>query len=353
MNLHRGLVVGQLVKLRRKRRRWNGGYIHAQKDGRDLFIIERQVGETRYHLSTGAHSWKAALEQLERFEAAPHLYEKGGGVGAEAPLYVTEQLVIDFLKHQSAVKRVSALHAYDTGRYLEHWLADLAGVNLRHVGIEVLHRALDARRSCRPKRIAALKVFCGWLREKRGALNPATDTTMNLRVPQSEPEQYRHQKAVPVAHVRRVLAKLRPEARDCLRVLASTGMHLSELVHFAREGELVKRPRGAVTLVTKHKSGEPHLLDLVGPTAAAAGRIHRRGYVPSKLSGEMKTACLKARVPEFGTGVIRHSVATWAAERGVPLAEIAVSLGHKDPRTTRRFYLSHHAAPPRLKLPRL
>src|SRR5688572_17110863 len=96
------------------RRRWPGGYIHRQEDGRDLYVIELERGgkdgvRRRYHVSTRAHGLKAAMEHLERFEANPLAYDPAG-VAPEAPLRLTDDLVAEFKRWQLA-KPVTKKHA--------------------------------------------------------------------------------------------------------------------------------------------------------------------------------------------------------------------------------------------------
>jgi hypothetical protein len=63
---------------RGERRKWPGGYIHRQKDGRDLYIIEKQVRGQRFSVSTRAHSLPAAMEHLRRWESDPAGYNPLG-----------------------------------------------------------------------------------------------------------------------------------------------------------------------------------------------------------------------------------------------------------------------------------
>jgi integrase len=49
----------------------------------------------------------------------------------------------------------------------------------------------------------------------------------------------------------------------------------------------------------------------------------------------------KVGIPVFTPGWLRHSVATWAIDSGAGPASVAAILGHKSPRTTRKFYAVH------------
>ena len=69
--------------------------------------------------------------------------------------------------------------------------------------------------------------------------------------------------------------------------------------------------------------------------AGAFDRVHFQTAV--------KSACLAAEIPPFGTGQLRHSVATWAINAGADPTAVSAFLGHRSPRTTRKFYATHAA----------
>ena len=51
----------------------------------------------------------------------------------------------------------------------------------------------------------ALKGFTAWLRREKGLLKRGEDPTLDLQVPHAEPEKLRRRKAVPFAHVQKLL----------------------------------------------------------------------------------------------------------------------------------------------------
>src|SRR5690606_7542357 len=59
-------------------RKWRGGFIRKEKSGRDAYIIRRRIAGTRYCVSTRCSTLAAALQELARFELAPHDYAPGG-----------------------------------------------------------------------------------------------------------------------------------------------------------------------------------------------------------------------------------------------------------------------------------
>ena len=334
------------------RERWPGGYVHKEADGRSLFIIEKMVRGQRFHLSTRAHSLRAAMAQLERFEADPNAYAPEGDQ-PEAPLVMTDELVQKFYRWQVG-KGTSHRHARETVHLLSMWLVDFKGKDLRRVTLrDDINPALDERKTRRQHRIISLKVFYSWLRRKEGLLVTAQDPTLDLAVPQAVPEKHRRRKAVPWATVAACFAHLSPAYRDVLQVMAATGWHFSELERFARGGDsrLEVLPEGSTTpkgqpllavAVVRHKTGGLARTPIVEAAhLEAARRIRERGELPRKVNDALASACGAAKVEKFTIGMMRHSVATWAIEQGASPQTTAEYLNHADKRTTLRFYADH------------
>jgi len=337
------------------------GYIHRQKNGLDLFIIERKVRGRRYHVSTGAHTLTAAKAQLERFEIDPAGY-RPDGVDSER-LQLTDELVEEW-EAFSIAKGNGRVYTRDHGRKLLRWALALNGADLRKLTLRQLREGLQGL-SARKHRIIALKSFFTWLRTEKGLLTTAQDATLDLKVPQASPEKHRRRKVVPWEHVEKVLEHLRGKASaaatrqpgpydklepgadaarraDCLLLLTATGWHVTELERFIRGGELLRQAGGDVlaVLVVRHKGGELARTPITHREhLEAAERLRASGEVPRNLQKEHVAACIVAGVPPFGLGVMRHSVATWAVEAGAAPEAVARFLGHKDKRTTERFYV--------------
>lgn len=337
------------------------GYIHRQRNGVDLFIIEKKIRGRRYHVSTRANTMTAAKAQLERFLENPEAYDPRGGEGDK--LQLTDELVQEWEKF-SLAKGNGRAYVRDHGRKLLMWMLKLAGADLRKLSLRQLREGL-AGLSARKHRIIALKSFFTWLRTEKGLVTTAQDATLDLKVPQSSPEKHRRRKVVPWQHVEKVLAYLEAEAakeaarprtpndklepgvdarrrRDCLLLLTATGWHVTELERFIRGGELLRQAGGDVlaVLVVRHKGGELARTPLTHREHLdAAERLRASGEVPRHLHQEHVAACKHAGVAPFGLGVMRHSVATWAVEAGAAPEAVARFLGHKDKRTTERFYV--------------
>lgn len=309
----------------------------------------------RYHVSTRCHSYEAAQEQLARFEANPDAYQPTGDVSERLPM--TAEMLTEFSDWlTSRPSPVTQKHANEMTHLLKGWMNDLDGADLRALQLVEIKGHIDKRRTSRQHRIIALKSFCGWLRTEKYLLTRAQDVTMDLPVPQGTPEQWTRRKAVPIEHVRAVLTCLVGAYRDCLLVLARTGMHVTELGRFARleESEVGPDPSGRHlgALSFRHKKRRPHVVGIDDPEVLeAAKRIRARGTLPRKMNETLKAACLAANVPPFGYGKMRHSVATWAIAGGASVEDAAQHLGHESGTTTSRHYID--AGIPRVKAPAL
>lgn len=336
------------------------GYLHRQKNGLELFIIERKIRGRRYHVSTGAHSLTAAKAQLERFESDPANYRPDG----QGERVMLTKKLVDEWKAFSLAKGNGPVYVRDQARKLGDWTARLAGADLRKLTLRQLQEGLRGL-PARKHRIIAIKAFCSWLRTEKGLLTSAQDATLDLKVPQAEPEKWKRRKVVPWVNVESVLAQLETEGaaaaelertpndklepgadqqrrRDCLLLLTATAWHVTELQRFIRGGELLRQAGGDVlaVLVVRHKGGHLARTPITHREhLEAAERLRASGEVPRHLQKEHLAACKRAGVPGFGLGVMRHSVATWAVEAGASVESVASFLGHKDKRTTQRFYV--------------
>ena len=81
----------------------------------------------------------------------------------------------------------------------------------------------------------------------------------------------------------------------------------------------------------------------VSREAAETGNIIEFGGKPVKsIKRAFRTACEKAGLDRTVTPhTLRHTAASWMAEAGIPMSEIAAVLGHRDSRTTERVYAKY------------
>lgn len=320
------------------REAWPGGYIHRQKNGEMLFIIEKQVGAERFHISTRCHNWTSAMKQLERFQADPLAYSPAG-TPQKVALVLTEGLVREFQAWQTALGNTRK-YVNHNGHRLADWIEDLNGVDLRKVNVhEHLKPVLERRGTSRQHRIIAIKVFYKWLRVEKGLLRHGEDPTLDLPVPKGRPEKYKRRKAVPLKTVRAVLSKLPAVYADVLLVLGNTGMHITELYRFIRDEESQirygKRGKTIAAIVVWHKKKKFHPYAITDLAALrAAERLRERREAPRRMNEALAAACAAAEVPGFTFGVMRHSVATWLKERTGDNAQGRELLGHESEDTT-------------------
>jgi integrase len=66
--------------------------------------------------------------------------------------------------------------------------------------------------------------------------------------------------------------------------------------------------------------------------------IEWSGHRVGNIKESFRAAAAKAGLPWISPHVLRHSAASWMAESGVPMQEIAQYLGHSDSRITERVY---------------
>lgn len=345
------------------RETWLGGYVRRGKKG-PTYVIERWVGGEHFHLSTRCKTERAALKQLERFEADPRNYSPLG----EDEVPITKELVLEFARFMKERKRNSPDWIAIVANFLTKWMLHFNGRCLKTLSLQRdVYPKLDEWKTSRKHRIEALKGFCTWLRQEKGLLKTSEDRTLDLPVPQSEPAKHRRRRAVPDSHVLAVLPHLPEEARDVLILLTGTAWHISEVRRFAVLGEIVRphSKKPLAVLVTPHKSGsltrtpittEEHL--------EAAERVRARGRIPIRetLVNQMRAACDKVRakqreagvpdaklMPHFRMGVMRHSVLTWAVEQGATYQEASEFANHRSVATTRKFYVD--VAEPTVSVP--
>ena len=326
---------------------WEGGWIHEDKNGRRTFHIKRRVNGNRYEVSTRCHTLKAALAQLQRFEADPENYDPAGPPKREV-LCMTEELVREHLEWCRDEKQNSPRWLVNKKSCLAWWTEKLGGKDLRKVTLsDDIDPALEGE-SSRKNKIAVLKFFYAWLRKKKRKVALNEDPTFGmLTVPQSKPEQWKRSKVIPRENYEKAREHMIGHYRAALDVQAGTGWHVSEVVRFAAGGALEDyvgdgEGIGGVLVCPRTKAGDL-LRTAVSPEVFAAGKVLRerghlseRGYVDA-----IEAACNAAGVEVIKPGSFRHSVASWAVNAGAPLAQVSAFLGHRSEQTTRRFYATH------------
>lgn len=332
---------------------WPGGRVWQSADGVRTYVIRRKVNGRPYHVSTRCTSERAALKQLERFEADPEGYSPSG-VSGDA-LVLTVDLARAFLKWSKDARGNSLPWVAKQKRYLAWWATRLGKRDLRRVSLrDHIRPALDSVKGSK-HRIETIKAFYSWLRKERHLLTAAQDPTYGaLAVPQGRPEQWKTPKVISREHHDAVCRAITQPWRDMLTVLAGTGWHVTELERFCRDGIVAELPSTAsqghgayrVLVCPRRKSGETQRTAVTAEVAEAGTRLRKRGTFSSiRFYRALTAACRAAGVPPYPPGRYRHTVATWAIEAGADPAAVAAFLGHKSPSTTRRFYATLAVVP--------
>ncbi|HEX8439026.1 tyrosine-type recombinase/integrase [Archangium sp.] len=326
---------------------WEGGFVRLDAKGRKVYVIRRMINGRNYKVSTRASTLRAAMEQLKRFETDPENYNPAG-LPHEQPIYPDAQLAEEFLLWSRDTKKNSREWLEKQQRYLAWWADQLKGLDLRKLSlVDHIKPALKTAGNV-PHRIAVLKSLYSWLRKEKHLLSVNEDPTFQtLVVPQARPEQWKRDKVIPREHYLLAREHLAPYWRDGMDVQAGTGWHVTELVRFAKMGS-VEPYRGdaegvaGVLVCPQTKSGEPLRTAVSAEVLEAGKRLLDRGtFGREKYGIAVNAACKAAGIPSFTPGRFRHSVATWAIEKGAAPASVAAFLNHKSPSTTRRFYATH------------
>lgn len=317
---------------------WPGGWIHQSKDGRRTYVIRRLGRE----VSTRCTGIRAALKHLERFEADPAGYDPRVASQSD-PLYLDHALVKEFLTWSRHERKNTKEWVRDQRFYLAWWADKLADKNLRIVKRVDLEDALQG--VTRYKRAEIVKTFFRWLR-KRGKITAAEDPTIDgLDATPPQAEQLTRDKTVSPERFRGALGHLVGTYRHCLIILGATGWHVTELHRFAQRGRIEAKEGRPVLVCPWHKTGEPHRTEVAPEAEESARALLAYGpFSRSRLDKAVKEACELAGVEEFTPGQMRHTIGTLAVQSGDTMAAVADFLGHKSPRTTKKFYATHATA---------
>jgi hypothetical protein len=328
---------------------WDGGYIHKDARGRDVYVIRQQVNGKRYEVSTRTFSIRAALEQLKRFQGDPQGYDPRGEVGS-APIYLDLEQAKQYLAYSRNERQNTRAWVTKQRAILSWWAEQLKGIDLRGASVrDSILPALD-RAAGKAHKVAVLKALYTWLRRERREITLAEDATAGggLTMPLPRKQHGSGPKAVPREHVELAREHLVGGWVDALDLQSATGWHVTEVQRFTTAGEIepptaAQKAHGiAAVLVVEHKSGDQHRTAVDAKTLAAAKRLRERGgFAISWYHRAVKSACKAAGIKPFGPGVMRHSVATWAVNAGADLAAVSTFLGHRSSRTTKKFYATH------------
>jgi integrase len=347
---------------------WAHGRCWVTPSGERTYYIRARLGVSadgkprRIEVNTRRHKLHEAVAEWERFARNPGAYSPAGTAPRE-PLHLDRALSEAFLAWSRDVKGNSEKHRKEQRRILAWWAERLPGVDLRCARFEDhIRPALEGKPPSTYRAHAAIILgLYRWLRLERDLDLTEDPVHGRFYLPDATPEQWRRVKAVPREHFEKALEHLTGIYRDALILQAGTGAHVSEVWRFVQTGSVEPLPRnamqdGSVGLVvfplTKGKDVLRVRADertlaaaekLLEYGRAAAGNAKRRAFSKERYVDAVKSACDAAGVPVFKPGQMRHSVATLAVNAGADLAAVSAFLGHKSPKTTRRFYATHGA----------
>jgi integrase len=100
---------------------------------------------------------------------------------------------------------------------------------------------------------------------------------------------------------------------------------------------LLKRVRKARSVVPMTAEVREALL-LAKAGSLSEYVIEWDGQKVAKIRKGFESACRRAKLSDVTPHTLRHTVATWLTEDGVPIEEVSRLIGHRDPNTTRRIY---------------
>ena len=322
--------------------RWEGGEVQELEDGSRSYVVSRRIRGRRFRFSTRASTLQEARAVYRRFIADPDAFELVAPPPdpRRGPVFLDDELVASFLAYSEAKGNTGAWRTRQRA-HLRKLQSALVGQDLR--GLE-LGRLLPVV-SGDAHRTAIVKALYSWLRKVEHRLAAAEDPTFGaLAVPQRKPGDRRiANKAVARQSIERTLSYLPQRWRALLALQSATGIHTTELQRFARSGRLLPyvgpQRASAVMVIPLHKNGDEHRVALDEHLASAASAVLRGGKFGCKAYHEhIRRAGLRAQVPLFTPGRMRHTVATELVTAGADMAAVSTFLGHRTPQTTRAWY---------------
>lgn len=335
---------------------WPGGFTRTTSDGRKVFYIHRRANGQRWKKALKASTEDAALADLALFLKDPAAFcAEAPAVDADEPLLLDKALVAAYLKHAAAPrsengKENSRKWMKWKGKMLGWWasvLVDGRGKPLDLRRVELAKHVLPALEPVQSKRHRreAIKALYAWL-AATGRVRAHEDPVARLPVGQGRVAQTQGgiDKRVPRADIFKVINHLlvgeQSRYGHALMVSAASGWHVTEVVRFVREGEIIepvplplREPGVEAVLSTPHKSGKTHYTKVGADAARSAKALlaGRRGFSERHYHAVVRKACKDTGVTSFSPAWMRHTNATHALEqRGVSAADTGKFLGHAD-----------------------
>jgi integrase len=317
-------------------------YRQAQAKARERMVA-------RAHHAAGKHGPLTVADAVESYLSFLDTHRKSG--------YHARHRARAFILPALGNIEVQAL----TAEQLRKWHAELAKMPARArtaPGAKQQHRKFDhSTDGIRRRRVSANLVLAIF----KAALNLAwregrtpSDAAWR-RVRPFEGVDAARVRYLTVAECKRLINAAAPDFRRLVQAALQTGCRYSELCRLTVAD--FDADNGTLTIhITK--SGKPRHTALTDEGVAlfrewCAGRAESeilllrangKPWCISQQQGPMQKACERARiVPVVSFHILRHTVGSMLAMRGVPMGVIAGQLGHSNTKVTERFYA--HLAP--------
>ena len=219
---------------------------------------------------------------------------------------------------------------------LQPWLAVFKDRRRRSITEDDVNEQLwtwresKAASTCNHRRTALSQLYV--VLDGKRAQNPARDA-VRFSEPKAQP------RGLPREHVLAVLEQVTgPRTKPRLLVLHWTGLRPSQLMRMGRDDVDLER---GVCYAPAGKGGD-HLALPLSDSGIAAWRLYIEEVCwgswscPSANKALRRAANQAGREP-FTVYVLRHSYATALRRLGADLSDVQELLGHRDPRTTKRY----------------
>lgn len=298
------------------------------KRGQFVFEFDRTISGQRVRArSRLPKAWtRTEADAFDRKESA-RLYAIATGVARDRPtidkaieLYLQDKT---HLKTFAEVARVlAALFSFYEGRYLDE-VAEVAAAITKH-GVEQGKAAASIKYE-----ISLVRAAARWAWKKHGLGDHDPGERVQVPVVRNERHVY-----LKIAQLLRMMRHCRNAGARAVQVAAFyTGMRLSEIlrsqieddalvVYDTKNGDMVRR-------VPMHAKLKRYIKRHVGhwPPACAKSTVQ-------KWARESRA---KAKLDHVHFHDIRHSTASELINNNVDLYTVGTILGHKDPRSTKRY----------------
>lgn len=190
---------------------------------------------------------------------------------------------------------------------------------------EVAREIRKAKQSEATKRnrIAWIRAACNWAFKNHNMGEHLPSERLSMPTVDNERQVY-----VDRAEMLAIARKCRPATRPFIRIAFYSGMRLSEI--------LMATIRDDCFCLRTTKNKKPRMIPIHPKIRTALNHLPPR-IARSTIQDHFREARDKAELPEVTFHTMRHSAASEMINNGVDLYTVGGVLGHKDPRSTKRY----------------